>query len=96
MRLRPAPSIMLETVKMWWSKTIIRSRTIAVGVIAIITFILNKVLGLENVDFSSVVDLVDGLQVSEIGAMIAIVAMIFLRRFIKTDLSTPGVGGANG
>ena len=87
---------MLETVKQWWSKTALRSRTIATGVVALITFILSKILGLENVDFASVVDLADGLQVSEIGGMIVIVLMILFRKFIKTDLSTPGVGGANG
>jgi len=84
--------IMKEKFNAWRAKTVLRSRTIVSISVAIIGFTLG-LFGID-VDLGTVISSADGLQLGELITGIGLVLAYFFRKYIKTDLSTPGVGGA--
>lgn len=85
--------IMKEKFNAWKDKTVLRSRTIVSISIAIIGFALG-LFGID-VDLGSVVDSANGLQLGELLTGVGLVLAYYFRKFIKTDLATPGVGGVD-
>ena len=85
--------IMREKLNNWKSKTILRSRTIVSVAVTILAFVLTKFFGLD-VDLGSIVGAADGLQLEELILVVGAVVAAYFRKNLKTDLTTPGVGGA--
>lgn len=84
--------IMKEKFEAWKANTVLRSRTIVSIGVAIIGFTLG-LFGVD-VDLGSVIESADGLQLGELLTGVGLVLAYFFRRYLKTDLTTPGVGGA--
>jgi len=76
-------------IKNWLSKTMLRSRTIAAAILGILGIILTKIFGLEDVSLTSVVDLANGLQGSEVIAIVALVLTALFRKYLRVDLNQP-------
>ena len=83
---------MKEKFEAWKAMTIFRSRTILSIAVAIIGFTLG-LFGLD-VDLGGVIEAADGLQLGELLTALGLLAAAFFRKYLKTDLTTPGVGGA--
>ena len=76
----------------WKKTTVFRSRTILTIALTVIAFVATKFFGMPDLDWKSVVDTVDGLQVEEIFALAGLVIAAFFRKNQQTDLSKPSNG----
>ena len=82
--------IMREKFENWKGKTIFRSRTIITVFFTIAAFVATKFLGLPDLDWKSVIDAADGLQVEELFALGGLVLAAFFRKNAKVDLDNNG------
>lgn len=83
---------MKEKINKWLSLTILRSRTISAIIVGLGALVL-KFFGID-LDLGAIIEAADGIQLSELVYTISGIAAIYFRRNIRTDLTTPGVGGA--
>lgn len=93
-RLREGPSLIDMNIKRWKETTILRSRTILTVAITVLGFIVGHFLGLTDIDLGTYVEAADGLQVGELLTLLGALIAAYFRKNLKTDLTTPGTGGA--
>lgn len=81
-------------IQKWLDTTVLRSRTILTVVLTVLGFIIGHFMGLTDIDLGQYVDAADGLQLGELFTLVGAVIAAYFRVNLKTDLTTPGVGGA--